>query len=207
MSERAQSQEHDPNERLVLFSDAVIAITITLLVLEIRLPEGFGEFSDAELWAALLGLAPRFLAYLISFAVIGVYWLNHHGKFSHITGTRRGLLVINLVFLLFIGIVPFTTALIAENGGGLATALYAGGMVCCGLTLMWIWAYADAHGLVDAALPAARRRQVLLTTMLSSIVFALSIPLAFVNADLAKYFWILIAPANLASRWLTRAAQ
>lgn len=61
-----------------------IPTTCELLVLEIRLPEGFGEFDDTALWQALLELAPRFLAYLISFAVVGVYWLNHHAKFSHI---------------------------------------------------------------------------------------------------------------------------
>lgn len=196
--------EHDgnPNERLVLFSDAVIAITITLLVLDIRLPEGFGEFDDAELWHAFVELAPRFLAYLISFAVIGVYWLNHHAKFSHIVGSSRGLLTINLIFLLFIGVVPFTTSLIAENGGALATALYAAGMVCCGLTLMWIWAYSGARGLIDPTLSSGRRRSTLLTTLLSSVIFAVSIPVAFFNADLAKWLWLLIIPASLAGRQL-----
>lgn len=193
----------NPNERLVLFSDAVIAITITLLVLEIRLPEGFGEFSDAELWHALVDLGPRFLGYLISFAVIGVYWLNHQAKFSHIIRSSRALLTINLVFLLFIGIVPFTTSLIAENGGGLATAIYAGGMVCCGLSLMWIWAYAGAHGMIDPALPREQQQRLLQSTMLSSVVFALSIPLAFVNSDLAKFFWLLILPAHQLGRFLT----
>lgn len=197
----------NPNERLVLFSDAVIAITITLLVLEIRLPEGFGEFSDAELWGALVALGPRFLGYLISFAVIGVYWLNHHAKFGHIVRSSRRLLAINLLFLLFIGVVPFTTSLIAENGGGLATAIYAGGMVCCGLTLMWIWAYADANGMLDPALSRDERRRLLLTTLLSSVVFALSIPLAFLDADIAKFFWLLILPANLIGRALMRSAD
>lgn len=199
--------KENPNERLVLFSDAVIAITITLLVLEIRLPEGFGEFSDAELWHALTELGPRFLGYLISFVVIGVYWLNHHTKFNHIVRSSRGLLAINLLFLLFIGVVPFTTSLIAENGGGLATAIYAGGMVCCGLSLMWIWAYAGANGLLDPALPRSEQRRLLLSTLLSSVVFALSIPLAFFDAHLAKFFWLLILPANLLSRVMIRGAS
>lgn len=197
----------NPNERLVLFSDAVIAITITLLVLEIRLPEGFGAFDDAQLWHALVELGPRFLGYLISFAVIGVYWLNHHAKFSHIVKSTRGLLAINLLFLLFIGIVPFTTSLVAENGGGLATAIYAGGMVGCGLSLLWIWTYAGARGMLDPALAPQRRRSLLLTTLLSSVVFAVSIPLAFVNADLAKFFWLLIVPTSLIGRSLAGKAD
>jgi uncharacterized membrane protein len=203
----SQPPDHNANERLVLFSDAVIAITITLLVLEIRLPEGFGEFSNAELWQALVELGPRFLGYLISFAVIGVYWLNHHAKFGVIVKSSRGLLAINLLFLLFIGVVPFTTSLIAENGGALSTAIYAGGMVCCGLSLMWLWAYADARSMVDPSLSRERRLRLLLTTLLSSVVFALSIPLAFVNADLAKFFWLLIVPANLIGRTLVRSGD
>lgn len=197
----------NPNERLVLFSDAVIAITITLLVLEIRLPQGFGEFDDAELWHALVELGPRFLGYLISFAVIGVYWLNHHAKFSYIVKSSRGLLMLNLLFLLFIGVVPFTTSLIAENGGALATAIYAGGMVCCGLTLMWIWAYADARAMLAPQMTSERRRALLLTTLLSSVIFALSIPLALFNADLAKFSWVLIVPASLIGRSMTVSAN
>lgn len=196
----------DPNERLVFFSDAVIAITITLLVLEIRLPEGFGEIGDGALWAELVALGPRFLGYLISFAVIGVFWINHHAKFQQITQSSRGLMIINLLFLLFICVVPFTTSLIAENGRSLATAIYAAGMVCCGLSLMWLWAYADARAMVDPALPVPQRRRMLLTTLVPSVVFALSIPLAFVNADLAKFAWLLILPANFAGRRVLRAA-
>lgn len=158
---------------------------------------------DTALWHALLELAPRFLAYLISFAVIGVYWLNHHAKFSHIEKSSRGLLSINLLFLLFIGVVPFTTSLIAENGGALATANYAGGMVCCGLSLMWIWAYCDARGMIDPALSPGRRRSMLLTTFLSNIIFSASIPLAFYSADFAKWLWLLIIPASLVGRSLS----
>lgn len=203
MSEQSQD---NPNERLVLFTDAVVAITITLLVLEIRLPDGVGEMNDAELWRALVDLWPRFLGYLISFAAIGLYWLNHHGKFSRIVRSSRPLLRINLLFLLFVGVVPFTTALIAENGGPLSTAIYAGGMVCCGLTLMWLWIHADRAGLIADDVGRPERGSVMRTTLLSSAVFALSIPVAFVQADLAKFCWLLIVPAIWTARLLTRRA-
>jgi uncharacterized membrane protein len=197
-----EDSEVNPNERLVLFTDAVIAITITLLVLEIRLPEGVGEMSDAELWSALLGLSDRFLAYLISFAVIGVYWLNHHGKFNRIIGSTRQLLLINLLFLLFIGIVPFTTALIAESGGAVSTIIYASGMVCCGLPLMWLWIHADRAGLIDPRVDRTERRRLMRSTLLSSIIFALSIPIALFDPGWARWFWLLIIPANWTARVL-----
>ena len=190
----------DGNERLVLFSDAVIAITITLLVLEIRLPEGFGEYSDTELWAALVALAPRFLAYLISFGVIGVYWINHHGKFSRIVKSDGGLRWLNLLFLLTIGLIPFTTSVIAQNSGTIGTAVYAAVMVASGLALALIWFYADAKGLIAAEVPKSERRRLLMTTLLSSAVFAVSVPLSFAHPDWARAFWLLLVPVNIFTR-------
>lgn len=190
----------NPNLRLLALTDGVIAITITLLILELRLPEGFGAFSDAELWGALLGLWPRILAYLISFAVIGIYWINHHAKFAHIVKSDRGLLLINLIFLLFVGIVPFTTTLIAENPDSVGTAVYAGGMIACGLALAWLWSYAGRAGLIDPGFEKSGRTRLLVSTLVSSAIFAFSVPLSFAHPDAAKLFWILILPANTALR-------
>ncbi len=202
MSATAEPASHNPNERLVLFSDAVIAITITLLALEIRLPEGFGEYGDAELWAALVALWPRFLGYLISFAVIGVFWINHQAKFSCIVKSDRGLLWVNLLFLLFIGIVPFTTSVVAENGGAVATAVYASGMVACGLSLAAVWVYADRRGLIDPAVSRQDRSRQLLSALLSSAVFAISVPFAFAHPDVAKFVWLLLLPIRLVQQLL-----
>lgn len=197
--------DENPNARLLALSDGVVAVAITLLVLDLRLPEGYGEFSDPQLWSALLDLWPRVLAYLISFAVIGVYWINHHAKFRRIVGTDQRLMMINLVFLLFISVVPFTTGIIAENSGAVGTAVYAIGMVACGLSLTWLWAYADRAGLVDPQLQQRERRRLLLTTLLSSGVFALSVPLAFANSDAAKYIWIGIFVVNMVFRIIGRS--
>ena len=188
------------NERLVYFSDAVIAITITLLVLDLKLPEGFGTFSDAEVWAALAALWPRFFAYLISFAVISAYWINHNTKFRLIVRSDPGLMWINLLFLLTIGLVPFTTSLIAENDGTAGTAIYAGTMVASGLALTGIWLHANRRDLIDESVSRRDRQAMLTKTVLSSAVFAISIPLAFVQPDAAKYFWLLLIPINIVTR-------
>src|SRR3569623_2723984 len=131
--------EEDPNLRLLALSDGVIAVAITLLVLDIRLPEGCGELADAELWAALVGLWPRFLAYLLSFYVIANIWFSHRAKFKHIIKTDGRLMWINMLFLLTDGLVPFTTNLIAESGGTVSTMVYAASMVVSGLSLSGIW--------------------------------------------------------------------
>jgi uncharacterized membrane protein len=201
MSEPDQSGTNEnPNERLVLFSDAVIAITITLMVLEIRLPEGFGEFSDAELWSALLGLWPRFLAYVISFAVIAVFWMNHRAKFDRIGKSDRGITWLNFLFLMTIGLPPFTTSIIAENPGTVGTSIYAAVIVLSGAALSLIWLYAWQRGMIRPEVPEVERRRLLFSALSSGAVFAISIPLSFAHPDAAKYFWLTLIPLNLWNR-------
>ena len=199
MVEGDENREN-PNGRLLAFSDGVIAVAITLLILEIRLPEDFGEFSDAELWAALLALWPRFMAFLISFAVIGVYWLNHHRKFDLIVKSDTGLKWLNLLFLLTICVIPFVTAVTAQNSGFVGTAIYASVMMLCGISLGLIWAYADLKGMIDPNYSRDDRRRMLAGTLLVPAIFAISVPLSLAHPDGAKLFWLLIIPANFALR-------
>lgn len=196
--------EEDPNLRLLALSDGVIAVAITLLVLDIRLPEGFGELSDSELWAALVALWPRFLAYLLSFYVIANFWFSHRAKFNHIIKTDGRLMWINMLFLLTVGLVPFTTNLIAESGGTVSTMVYAASMVVSGLSLSGIWLYASANKLIDPKVTREERREHLQATLMTSLIFALSIPLSVAHADGAKYFWIALWPAGIALRWWAR---
>jgi uncharacterized membrane protein len=193
--------EENPNSRLLAFSDGVIAVAITLLVLDIRLPEGFGELNDTQLWAALVALWPRMLAYLLSFYVIANFWFSHRSKFNHIVKTDGRLMWLNMLFLLTVGLLPFTTYLIAESGGTLSTVVYAATMVVSGLSLIAIWQYAGAAKLIDPKLSKEGRRERLQATLLSVLVFAISIPLSVVHADTAKYFWIALWPAGIALRW------
>jgi uncharacterized membrane protein len=189
-----------PNTRLLAFSDGVIAVAITLLILEIRLPEEFGEFTDAQLWSSIVELWPRFMAFLISFAVIGVYWLNHHRKFDLIVKSDSGLKWLNLLFLLTICVTPFVTAVIAQNSGFVGTALYAGVMMSCGLSLALLWFYADRKEMLDPQCSRDERRRVLIGTLIVPAIFAISVPLSLAHPDGAKFFWLLIIPANFGLR-------
>lgn len=190
------------NERLVYFSDAVIAITITLLVLDIRLPEGLGEMTDAGLWAALAAVVPGVRAYLISFAAIGAFWIGHHQRFAMIPKRGRFLILANLVFLCAISLMPLVTRLIAENGGALATQLYAALLALCAAGLMLIWGLAMQAGLIADNVPIQARWRTLIVSGLAVLVFIVSIPLAAVSPDGAKYFWLLLLPLTLVPRLL-----
>lgn len=186
-------------ERLVFFSDAVYAIAITLLVIDLRLPEGAGELDSAALARVLWAMWPQLLSYVLSFLVIGSFWSNHHRKFRSINRFDRRLMWINLLLLMVIAFIPFPTAVIGESGNATATAFYAGTIVAASLLTVLLWWYAGTHNLVRADTSPHARRMGWLAPLSSAVVFGLSIPLAFYDADWAKYFWLLLVPVSI---WL-----
>lgn len=181
-------------ERLIFFSDAVFAIAITLLALEIRLPTLEGNVTNEQLLQALLSIWPKYLGYLLSFLVIGQSWVVHHSRFKYIARYDRALLSLNILLLMFVAFIPFPTAIISEYPNLVGTVFYALAMVIVGLLSSFIWIYA-AHDnrLLDPPLPLAQRRRQTLRTLVVPGIFLLSIGLAFINPDLAKYSWLLTA--------------
>ncbi len=192
-------QEDDTGlERLVFFSDAVFAIAITLLALEIRLPAG--EYAtSAALLAALLGLWPKYLSYGVSFLVIGSYWMAHHRVYRSIARYDRRLLFLNLLLLLCVGFVPFPTAVLGDHADAIATIFYAGTLAMTGMMIALVWWHASHDGrlLVRPFTPRALRASYL-RALIAPAVFGLSIPLALVNSDLARLSWMLIGVALVA---------
>jgi uncharacterized membrane protein len=184
-------------ERLIFFSDAVFAIAITLLALDIRLPIGGEAPSNAQLLDQLLGVWHKYLAYLISFLAIGSFWMAHHRRFQFIKRYDRGLMMLNLLFLMVIAFVPFPTSVISESGNRMATIFYALTMTLAGLMLTAIWWYATRHNrLTDPHLDQQQRRRQLVALLFTVTLFALSIGLAFLSEDLARLSWLLAVPIS-----------
>ena len=153
--------------RLEAFSDGVFAIVITLLVIELRPP----ELEDGESLAhALWQLWPNYLAYLISFAIIGVMWLNHHRMFEQVRIVDGGLLVLNLNLLLWMALIPFPTAVVADfirdgrASASTAVAFYSGVVLLAAISFsaLYAWILHDDRimgvRLPPEAVRAARRR-------------------------------------------------
>jgi uncharacterized membrane protein len=188
--------EHLGLERLVFFSDAVFAIAITLLAIEIRLPESEGTLTDGQLVHTLLSLWPQYLGYVISFLVIGLFWLGHHRKFCLIQRYDNTLLIINIIMLMLVAFSPFPTSLLSEYGSRMATIFYALFMLLLGLANMAIWFYASYHNrLLDTKFDARQRKRETQRAASVPAVFALSIGLAFIDTTLAKFSWALVALA------------
>ena len=133
--------------RVEAFSDGVFAIAITLLVLDLHVPRGLHGVQG--LLGALQEQWPAYLAFLLSFATIGIMWINHHYLFNLITRTDHWLLVFNALLLLTITVVPFPTSLLAEyighDGQQVAMAVYSGWSLVIALMFNLVWRYAT-HG-------------------------------------------------------------
>src|SRR5499427_10908242 len=126
--------------RVQALADGVFAIAMTVLVLGIQVPEGGGA---ADLRAHLAALAPRLASYVLSFVMLGVLWIGHHYQFHFIRRTDRGLLWLNLLFLLTVTFLPFGTAVLGNYfREPLAVALYGGTIVVAGVSLLLHWMYA-----------------------------------------------------------------
>ena len=149
-SETQRDNELDAKQtaRLETFADGVFAIAITLLVLEIRIPEAGEDLTDA-----LLSQWPSFAAYVTSFLGIGVIWVSHHQMFAIIHRTTPTFLFLNVLFLLPVAFIPYPTALVAQHiqeagNGTVAVVLY--GLVSTGVAVMFnvLWAYAMRANLI-----------------------------------------------------------
>jgi uncharacterized membrane protein len=193
-------------ERLVYFSDAVFAIAITLLVLDIKVPELAPDIARAELTHHLIELTPRIAGYVLSFLVIGVYWEAHHRMFGFIKVCTRTLIWLNFVELMLIAFLPFPTALIGRYAAvPIALVWYACTVIAVGLARTAIWAYVSSGcRLLDGDTPVAEVRAGLWRGLTPPVIFALSLPLAYRSPVIAMLSWIAIFPVLRLIDWRAR---
>jgi uncharacterized membrane protein len=191
-------QVHRDATRLVSFSDAVFAITITLLVLEIRRPADV-----RNLLHGLVALWPSYLAYAVTFLFIGQVWANHHVMFDHIRAADRVVLLLNTLLLMVVAFLPFATSVLAgalRTGHGQRTAVVFYGIAfdVTALTFNAVWQYACRHRLLSEALDSAgataisRRFQLALAWLAVGALLGAALPalgLAVIAAFNA-YYWL-----------------
>ncbi len=188
-------------DRIVFFSDAVMAIAITLLVLDLKVPEASGE-TALDLGSEMLGMWPKYLGYIVSFWVIALYWTAHHRCYRYIRKYDRRLIYLNFLFLMFIAFMPYPTALLfSRPTRSLSVALYAGTAAGMGLSLAWVWIYATRHRFIPADMGLPLIRDIRLNLLLPPIVFLLSAVVALFSANLAMYLWFLLIPVYVLRRY------
>lgn len=193
--------------RLLALSDGLFATVLTLLVLDLRIPETLNVDGDGTA-AFVRWVGPHLFSYLLTFLVTGTYWRAHHRDFDRIIDTDRGLLSYNLLFLLFIGLLPFSTATISlgtfrSTAYPFYWAIYAANIILAGLMLTLTWNYAVSHGLAAGDLTPQQRKQFTLRELVTPVVFLCSIVGEFLSPQvfLGPYMLVVIP---LLSRWVDR---
>jgi len=182
----ARTEDHlHPNEtqRIEAFSDGVFAIAITLLIIEIGVPHVRGNESLAS---ALGDLWPSYGAYVLSFVMIGIYWVNHHSFFRLFVRTDHYFLMLNVFFLMAIAFLPFPTAVLGEyldnaQQRDAAVRLYALGLLLPAFGWIVVWLYANARGLVDERLAPEYVRFLTVQYLLSNVLYGSALLLSFLD--------------------------
>jgi len=190
---RRDSKETD---RLLTLSDGVIAIAITLLVLDITVPTVPPESSEQVLLRGIFEQWQQFVGFVLSFWGIGFYWMLHRRTFIHIDQQESGVVFLNLLFLLFVAFIPYATSVFATYPNRTGIVFLATVLAVCGVSLAVLWIYASRNQLVEEGL-TSRTVQIQATRFLSTpLVFGVSIVVAFFDTGLAMLTWVLLIPIN-----------
>ncbi len=192
--------------RLETLADGVFAIVMTLLVLKLGVPVATDALDDAGLAEELREMWPEFLIYGLSFLVLGVFWLMHHAVFDSIERYDTTLAWLNVVFLMFTALLPFSTELFGEHGDGRVTALVYGANMLAAFLMLWaMFAYATAgRRLVSDDLDANLIRGGRQMGLLYGLVMAAATLIAFVSPVLSFALFGLIVAVIIALTVLGR---
>ncbi len=194
---------------MLTFSDGVFAIAMTLLVVGITVPTLSDADSAGELFGSLDDLAPSFISFFVSFAVIGRYWVAHHAFFALLRAIDRRVMGINLVYLAFIAFLPFPTALLGnyfENPA--SVVIYAVTVAIVSSLEVVLFRRAVRDGLLERRPPDDVVRWGTIVSLSPVALFIVSLPIAFLSTTVAVCTWFLVAPAQLVTnRWKPAGAD
>ena len=184
--------------RLEALADGIFAVALTLLVLDIKLPDSAIAESSDELVTNLLALERHFIIYIISFVVIGMYWINHHIQFHFVRRTNRRLIWVNLLYLLLVSFLPFATDLVGDHKDlVLPCEIYGVTLLALAATSLLHLHYLGRHPeLASPQFNEETRAMIRRRVLAFAIVPALSMAAAFASPHLAVYVYLLFIVAH-----------
>jgi uncharacterized membrane protein len=179
--------------RLEALGDGVFAIVMTLLVLELKIPEWEGEVSNQRIREYLHHLGPSLMSFGLSFAVLGILWFAHRMEHIFIGAVNRQLIWLNMLFYLFICLIPFSAAMLGRYPDTqLVVILYGGNLIFAIAFLYWIWHYGTSlPGLRERDVPAELTREINLLFGLAPLLYVLAIGLSFIVPRWGFYCYLL----------------
>ena len=181
--------------RIEALTDGIFAIAMTLLVLTLDIPEAKTELiQTVELHRMLIGQMHKFFNYALSFLLLAIFWVKHHQQFHFIKRTNRKHLWINIVTLMFIALIPFSTSLVGDyNDDMVAEFFFASNLFIIGMLFLWNWVYATkGHRLVDRSLDPQRIALWKKRGAVIPLVSLLAMVLSLTNPQFSFYAYLLI---------------
>jgi uncharacterized membrane protein len=194
--QRARGDDDRAVGRTLALSDGIFAIAMTLVAFQIQLPNT--PVPPGQLTSVLAGLGDRYIAYFITFAVIGLFWLSHHRLFRHIVRADDTLMLVNLLFLMAVAALPFPSAVLGSYGGQRpAEVLYASSMAVTGFLMGTLTVVAHRRDLLAPGTPPESLKNGLWRSGTSVAVFVLSIPVALFAPSVTPYTWLVLLPLRI----------
>lgn len=180
-------------ERIAALSDGLFAIAMTLLILEVHVPEPGTVHSEADLWRALVSLSPRFLTYLMSFITLGIFWHGQQAQLQHFDRADRDLSWINVGFLAAVSTMPFSTALLADFiTYRAALVVYWADIFLLGAFLYASWTYAERAGLLKKDAPVEASRALKKRIIVAQTLYAFGALLCVISTYFSIGFIVLV---------------
>lgn len=185
--------------RIEALTDGIFATVMTVLILSLSVPVITGsQFSHAQISSALVldveGLAPNILSYVMSFVILGVFWMRHHNMFHFITRVDRSFLWLNMGFLLTIGFIPFSTALIGRYPLiQVSVIVYGANLIATTLCMQFLWLYSTRRKLLPTnALDEAVMSRINRRTTAGPIMYFIAILLSIVSNEISIAIYIVV---------------
>jgi uncharacterized membrane protein len=179
--------------RIAALSDGIFAFAMTVLVLEIHIPEKIDIHSEAELWAGLAALGPRIITWLLSLMTLGIFWVGQQTQINQLSRTDRNVSWLHFVFLAVITVLPFSTRLLAEFiNFRTAFLIYWLNILLAGLALLANWICAERAGLVRSDAPTGVSKAIRRRIVVAQSLYAIGALLGFVSIPLGIGLIVLI---------------
>jgi uncharacterized membrane protein len=194
--------------RIEALSDGVFAIVLTLMVFQIRVPDIPVDVAQTQLWPRLMHQAPELYSYAVSFILVGIYWVAHHNMYHLVKRSTRPLLWMNLVFLMFVGFIPYSVALVGRYSDVRRIMILYGVhlMIISGMLYMKWWYVTRKHNLLVAPLSAEFVRSVDIKILTAPAVCILAIAASFYSVRWSYFLYVLtivlyLLPSHMDRFW------
>jgi uncharacterized membrane protein len=174
--------------RVQTLADSVFAIVMTLLVFEMRVPE-----SPWNLEYDLLLLLPNLLSFIVSFTILGVYWVGHHSQFEYIERADLSLIWLNIIFLMGVSLVPFSAGLLGQHGERqISVVMYGANLIVVSIFHVMMWRYSIRHGLLREDTPPAIMTLGTQLSLIPIVIYSVAILLSYVNTLLSILLYVIV---------------